>query len=388
MAKTIHEITGITIKYGDPIILTDRTGDLGEFTDEIGSYGHRRSAFLDSDKAKISIVVSERDAEEWLEQGIGRDITVYDENISGVFKGFVNSVEATFGGLTVRRGPLVDMANRVSVVYAELDTTANPPTVGDRTVTTIEEDEPSQLIYGIIEKVVSAGQITTDEAEQLRDTYLAERRYPETSQDIGFSGSSAGSIEISLSVLGYGYWLQLFVYNQIVLSGAIEISNKIKAVLAADPNSVLSSDQSLIEDNLFLVTRYEEDDPYGLTVVKELVTYGDVNDNRYLFQIDDELRPVYKQQPISELYELSLQKQRITHVSGYPIHPWQVEPGQWIFITDLLPSRGIVTNLQEDPRMVFIESVDYTAPYGFSIEGSKVGSVAQKLAKFGMKGIV
>lgn len=384
----LHELIGIAIQISEPLLSSRVDSSPVTYTNELDSYSHKRAAFMDYDNAQMSLKGDHLDAEDWIEYGLGRDVTVYDESLTLIFRGFVNQLEVVIGNLTIRRGPLMALGNRVSAVYAILDNTVNPPTVGDRTVTLIAEDTDSQDIYGIIEKVISTGQVSTSEALRLRDTFLEENKLPETSQGINSSGSQPG-ITINMNCLGYGYWLEAYVYNQNIVSLTTTISAKLQAVLAADPNFVISTDYNRIGANGFLVSAYENDDPYGLTVIKELTALGDINADRWLFILDNELRANYFIQPTTKEYEMSILEGTIRDLALGIIHPWNICPGKWIFITDFLTGRDPeVINLREDPRMVFIESVSYTAPYGYAIEGSKTNTVKQIVSQFGMKGLV
>ena len=385
---TLHELIGLAIQVGEPL-LSSRVGSTPvTYTDELDAYSHKRSAFMDYDKAHMALKGDHLDAEDWIEYGLGRDVTTFDSALDPVWKGFVNQLEVVIGNLTIRRGPLMALGNRVSAVYAILDNTVNPPTVGDRTVTVIAEDTDSQAEYGIIEKVISTGQVSTSEAERLRDTFLDENSLPETSQGIN-SASAQPGITITMNCLGYGYWLDAYVYNQNVNSGTTTISAKLEAVLAAEPNAIISVDYDKIDTNGFLVSRYENDDPYGLTMIKELTALGDINADRWLFMLDNDRRAKYFIQPSTREYEMSISEGTIRDLVAGLVHPWNIKPGKWIFVNDFLTGRGPeVTNLREDPRMVFVESVDYSAPYTYSIEGSKTNTVKQILSQFGMKGLI
>ncbi len=390
MVDSLHSNTGLSVNVSEPLLSARGGGQEISYTEELDEYQHKRSAFLDFDKCGFTLKGDHIDAERWIEYGLGRNISSLDAGLDTVFNGFVNNLEVVMGGLTFKRGPLLGIGNRVSAVYAALDNTTNPPTVSDRTVTTIVQDTDSQDQYGIIEKVVSTGQISTLEANQLRDAYLEENKLPESSQGINSMGAGPG-ISIRCECLGYGYWLQAFVYNQTLLSLTTQISDKIGAVLAAEAavNGLMSTDYSKIEFNGVLVSAYENDDPYGLTVVKELVAYGDVNYDRFLFQLDRNRRAVYYKQPQEPEYQYIIARNELRTMAKAPVMPWAIKPGKWIVITDFLTgAQSVPNNLRKDPRMVFIESVDFTAPYGFQIEGSKSSTVKQILSQFGMKGLV
>jgi len=64
-----------------------------------------------------------------------------------------------------------------------------------------------------------------------------------------------------------------------------------------------------------------------------------------------------------------------------------VLPAHWIFFPDFLVGRTQpTTDLRTDKRYMFIESVRYSAPDTIQMTGSKVGRLAQLLAKKGMWG--
>jgi hypothetical protein len=381
----IYEAIGIGLQVGDPVYRATRRPHIETITTALSSYQHVKSAWLGNDKAQVDIKGDISLAEDWMVDGLGRDIIAFDESAGEIFGGFVNQIDLNIGDLSISRGPLLDIANRVSVRYAPVDTTVNPPVVGDSTFTVIAEDAASQEKYGIIERILSAGQVTDSQAEQIRDTYLSEHAEPDTSQDINVGGREGAAIR--LSILGYGHWLQTFIYNQIVSSGTTTATDKIKAALAAEPNGIFSSDLSRIDDNLILVSAYENDYPTGITIIKETVALGDVNDDRYLFMVGAGRKISYQLQDTHAAYQRGLARTDIILANDDPVKPWQVEAGKWIFVNDFMASKLKPTNPRLDTRMIFIEELTYTAPYGLSLAGSRTNRLTQKLAKIGMGGI-
>ena len=141
MTESLHEATGLNILVSEPIYSERQSSAAYSYTSELDSYTQKRSAFFDFDKAVITLKGDHIDADDWLEYGLGRDISVLDAALDTTYNGFVNNMEIVAGGLTIKRGPLMGIGNRCSAVYAVLDNTVNPPTVGDRTVTVIVEDD-------------------------------------------------------------------------------------------------------------------------------------------------------------------------------------------------------------------------------------------------------
>ena len=68
--------------------------------------------------------------DDWIVNGIGRDIQVYNDALSLSWNGFVNQIDAVYGDLTVTVGPLLDATNRLDVTYSTVDVDSFPPTEG------------------------------------------------------------------------------------------------------------------------------------------------------------------------------------------------------------------------------------------------------------------
>jgi len=286
----------------------------------------------------------------------------------------------------VVRGPLTDIANKVAIVYSSVDTSINPPAMGMRVKANYAEDADSQADYGIITKVLSVGGSTQTIAEQIRDTWLAENAWPETSHTYGQGG---GDASVTVECLGYVKWLELFPYNQTANTGTRNLSDKITDVLAAEPNTLFSTDYTNIASNTLAVRRFENDDNSGWDVIKDLVAKGDTSDNRYLFGIYDDRVAHYEQIPEDTAYHqyIADSNQNVRTPVGDIVRPWDVRPGRWLLYPDFLVGRSIPTNRRLDSRFEFIESVTYSSPWTISHTGSKVATLPQKLAKLGLGGV-
>ena len=299
------------------------------------------------------------------------------------------------GTLSATRGPLMAVANRASVVYTPiLDATTLPPIKGTQTTTVVADDADSQDLYGIIEKVLSGGELlddgTTDEAVQLRDTYLEEMRRPETGEQLSLDAGAAASV--TLDLLGYIHRLQGWIVQDLN-PAVVQISDntgagKLQLVLALDPNGMFSADYSWMEDNAFLTYQFEDGDRTAWDVIQELVAVGeDTTNDRTTFGIYADLRARYAAIPATVEYQHRIADRSMqveTYGLGAEVRPWNVLPARWLFLSDFLAGRSPPTDWKTDPRYMFIESVSYTAPYGLRLQGSRVGTLAQILAKKGM----
>ncbi len=324
--------------------------------------------------------------EEWIENGLGRHLELVDETHDELFRGFVNKVNGTIGGLAVSRGPLMGVCNRLTVVYTPIETDGEEPVGGTKTTTPIGNDLESQAKYGIIERVYSGGKCAEAVALDMRDSTLMETREPESTENLSIGSSNVPAI--TLEVRGYRDWLSTFVYN-VETAGTQTITAKLQAVMATDPNGIFSTDYSQVATNTTLVPAYDFSDRPAESIVKELVTYGDASFNRYVWGIYEDEKLYYQPAPTSiAYYHRVLDKnQRILTVSNAELKPWKVLPGKWLSMVDFLPGHGSTATLREDPRNIFIESMRYAQPWQLEINGAKVSTLAQKLARLSLGGM-
>jgi hypothetical protein len=392
---SLAEQTGLAISVYRPTIVVgssyDPTGRpiTDDLARRIGSYEHTIASNGGYWSASFSLSGPLVEMEEWLTR-LGYHIQTYNKAGIKIFEGFVNRVDLSAGTLTAARGPLMDVANRISVTYTPiLDATTTPPTMGTQTTTTIAENATSQARYAILESVIDGGRLlddgTTDAAAQLRDTYLAEMANPESTEELGLGTSSEPSVTVE--ILGYAHWLQRFVVQDLTAT-TIAINTKIQNALGADPNGLFSTDYTRIDSNPFLIPRYEDDNRMAWDVIQEAVEIGDASDNRYTFGIYNDRRAVYTAMPTSVAYQhrIASPNMDVLTLAGTLVDPWNVLPARWLFLPDFMVGLTPATTMREDPRYMFIESVQFTAPDQIQISGSRVSTIPQMLAKQGMWG--
>lgn len=358
---------------------------LYNLSDTISSYSHTIQALGGYWSADFTINDRQSKLEDWLD-GLGWHIEVYNPALVKIWEGFINEVTLGVGGFSVTRGPLMDIANRVTVWYSLLDTTLIPPTSGVSLPTTIIEDTTSQSKYGIVEKTLSVGSLETSDAEQIRDTFLAENAWPETGKSLNLGGA-ASEASISVNCLGYTYWLDTYPYSDNI-SGTRTITQKIQDIMGADPNVLFSTDYSKIATNNLLVPRYDAEERTAWAIIKALVARGDINDNRYTFGIYNDQVAYYDAIPTDiEYYQrLADPSQRVETPFGQWVKPWDVRAGKWLLFPDFLIGKIQPPNIRLDQRAMFIESLTYTMPWSLSLTGGKVGTLAQRLARLGLGG--
>lgn len=378
----ISQLTGLSIHVHEPLV---RGGSfIRDYSDMVDGYGHELGANGGCLTASIQLSTNHIDAQDWFANGLGRNIRIYNPAGSKIWQGFVNVLTVTVGALAGEtRGPLMDIGNRVSAVYSPLDVSVYPPVAGSATVTTISENTASQALYGIIEKVLSAGTCTDDDAEYARDTYLVENAYPVINGDI--SPESSANISISLDCIGYDAWLSAYIYDN-TSSGFATLSAKIISILGADPNGFILSDTSGITENLFLTYAAENQNRFARDIIDSILSVGDVNNRRWLFGVNQDRRAFYVPAPTDIIYELKLSDQRQRILSaGNEVYPWDVKAGQWIKVSDFITgyNAAISAPYTTDASRKFIDVVRYTAPWSVSLASGPSGTLAQLLAKFG-----
>lgn len=350
----------------------------------ITDYSHTISANGGFDDMSVTIVDDRLSLDEWLERGVGRHIEVYSSAGEIVWEGFVNGVSAQMGAMQAEIGPLMDVGNRVSVIYAFVDIDFSPPQVGDTTITPIAENKTSQARFGIVEKILNGGRLTDDEALWVRDTYLKESAYPATSSVISVGGTG-GQVALTLDCLGYWYFLNAYAYND-TDSGTMQIDDRVKEILEANPNIGMYKSIS-IDTNNSIVPEESDEDKFAMAHIKELLAIGGASDQRYTLGFYANREALYREIPSKPAYKTTLsdQGQRILTYEGALVYPWEIKPAQWIYISDALIGRHTdITNYYEDPRYIFIEQVSYTSPWGVTLNGSRVGTYDQIMAKFGL----
>jgi len=377
----------LSIHISGSIIGADDGTDI-DISNRHSSYSHVIQADGGYWTANFAIDGNQQTIEDWIDRGIGRHVTVYNPGLEIVWEGFVDKIAASLGRLSVTRGPLSDIANRVWADYSSSDTSTTIPIIGVRDTTTASSDTTSQGLYGIWDHVLSCGSVPTAEVAAMQATYLAEHAYPVTSQELGGNVSNpSGRPSVRVECKGYCQLFNQFYYNNLT-SGVDDLTTKLADVIDYDPNGILTSTNADITANTLSVPMYDDQDRLAWSVIKELLSAGDASDNRYTFGVYANRRIVYA--PISD--ELAYTErlhdpaQRVETPAGVWVKPWDVLPARWLFTPDFLVGRTPPTTMRLDPRYMFIESITYTEPWGLQLRGGQFDTVQQRMARYGLQG--
>ena len=324
--------------------------------------------------------------EDWLENGLGRDITLYSPALIPIWEGAVNQVSGNIGAMSLGRGPLLDAPNRVRTIYSTVDTSVTPPAVGVREPTAWADNTDAQAKNGIIERVISVGGATATSAAQIRDTRLADLKEPKSSETDNLGSST--ETHVNIECLGYYHWFKAFVFNS-TTTGLQSVDAKLQAVINADPNGIISTDSGNIAANATEVGAWENNDPQAASIIKGLVALGDAANNRYVLGVYRDRKVHYSAAPTTPKFQRTLAdpgQWLELFGSGGQLDPWDVEPGEWTFYTDLFTGQSQPTVLRTDPRYLFIEQGTFDAPWSLVMQGGEVNRGDQLLAKLGLGG--
>lgn len=328
--------------------------------------------------------------EGWLYR-LGYDITLYSPGLAAIYNGFISEVGLNVGSLSLHRGPLLStIANKIKVTYSYVDTSVTPPVVGGRNATTWSENAISQAKYGIIARNISVGGANETTAEQLRDTALATLKEPPPEETDNISGSDQFA-SVDITCLGYVHWLKAYTLA-LTTTGDQNANAKVQAIVAAEPNSLFSTNYTRIDTNATQVGAYDNDNRPAWSAMRGVVAVGDSSFNRWLFGLYADRKAVYNAIPTTTAYQRKLsdvEQHLLQYASQERVLPWEALPGQWVFYTDLLIGKTPPdTDRRLDPRYLFVEQSTFTLPWALTLQGSTIGRLDQLMASLGLGGTV
>jgi len=384
---TIFHKLGVTVTASSPLWRTT-DGYTEDLSGQVQSYNHVLAALGGYWSCTFTIAADRVIADDWIERGLGRHIEIRDDVLDIIWEGFVNRLTISYGPLAVVVGPLLNVANRIRLVYSTIytDPDTGEQVIGDRIATADTNDTDSQDLYSIIPKVLSSGGVEAAEADYIRDTFLAERAWPKVTKDV--TGSAQQTV-ITCECLGYVHFLN-FPYNS-AATGTQNANVKISAILADTPNIAwLVFGTTGIDANTLQVQAYEDDDAIALNVIRSIVAKGDASANRWLFGVFANREVHYCAAPTAIEYIQRLTSegtQYETFDGSGTVYPWNIEAGKWLLFPDFLIGRTPMTNPNEDVRSMFIEQVTYTAPWQVQLKGGTTDRLAQILGRLGLAGV-
>lgn len=357
-----------------------------DYTDYVEAYSHEMASLGGFNQASVSLANQPLGTlEEWTQNGLGREMRVTSGDGLTVFEGFINQMDFDVAGFSFSLGPFMDIANRIALAYSYIDTSTGQAITGLRAVSDWVQDELSIAKYGVQSKLLSAGGIDENVIDEILTLALDRLKEPQRTEDLNLS-SGDGTFGVKLTLAGWWNMLDRYTYNNNTDPTSINVSDKLIAILAADPNLLFSS--SGIQKNDLQVSSWENDDAKAWGIIKSLVSLGDTANQRYTFGVYEKrlvrYGPVENKvtyyRPVGEKLKTLLDE------SDNRVPPWAVRPGVWVRVRDLTPARKAVNDFN-DIGYVFIESLSYSAPDSLSLNGGHNYRLSQRLAQLGLSGI-
>ena len=355
-------------------------------TQDVTSYEHSYTALGGFWSANISLKVPLVELEEWINNGVGREIKVKGRATSVVFEGIVNRISLEVSGYSISIGPYMDISNKVKITYSSLVDLGDGTVTGIRSETSYIEDISSQQKYGVLIKNFSAGGISESYVTELQTMLLDRYKNPLRSEDLNIPGSLDSKIvDLKLECVGYIHLMQKYLYNS-TTTGLQFLSVKLKNIIEEEPNFVFSHS---VEENQLEVPAFENDDNEAWGLVKSLVTLGDSNFFRYVFGCYENRKIIYRSVVEDVIYYRPFREGTGTLLDrlGGSIQPWQVRPGIYIMVSDIFPGKPLPSDITSDMRIIYVETVQFRMPNSLVINGAHYFKVDQKLAQLGIKGI-
>lgn len=356
-----------------------------DYTQEVINYDHSILAVGGFWDAKVTLHIPLLEVDKWLQNGLGRSLTVKGKAATTVWEGIVNQITVSLGGYRVSVGPYLEINNSIRLVYTS-NLTLGSDTVSLRTVTTALDDIVSQAKYGILQGVYSAGNLESGSVTPLQQSLLNRYASPPQSEDLTLPGDVLKTmLDVDIECIGFIHLLQKYQYAEAAV-GADDLSTVLEAVIDANPNALFLKS---ITSNTLQVPTYSADDTEAWSLIKKLVLLGDSSYNRYLFGVYEDRRIVYAPVTDEVFYIRPLREgaSTIQDARGSLVSPWRIRPGKYIQIADYVPGKPLGTDLNKDLNVLFAETVQFRAPNSVIINGSHHFKIERRLAQLGTGGI-
>ncbi len=383
MANTSFTATGLSVAIYEP---SWRGGNfINNYAEYVSSYNHDTVALGGFYTANFQLKQPLAALNDWLERGLGRRVVTKAPGDATIWEGLINSIEANVSGYRLTIGPYLDIANKVKLIYSSIDVSTGVAITGLRVETDYSIDAASVARYGTLTGVLSASGVSDANAVYLLAMNLDKLKDPPRSEALEIPAPGV-TFDLTVDCVGYVRMLEKYPYNNATAT-TVNASDKVKAILQADPNA-LFSDLGNIAANDLQMSSYSDNDQTAWAVIKDIVAQGDASANRWLFGVYEGRRPYYAQAGGAIKYIRPLREglSIIQDSTGSVLTPWQVRPGAWVYVTDLLPSRPKDTELERDPRAMFADTVSFRAPDQVTINGAHSYKLEQRLAQWGLGG--
>lgn len=309
--------------------------DLGGRTEE---HEHTIGASIGFESMTEALTVTQDEAIDWLENGLGRSVIVYGPDAEIVWEGFLSTVEAQIGQET-RSISLDELANRIIVRSTDQ--------YGTSTLTA-DNDSDSRATYGL--KIATYSRDFTDSgtATVMATTVLTERAWGVKKYKTVIETGAIGGAALRLGFSGWYTTLGWVTYT-FANSGAGNASTTL--------TSTTTQVQTLLTDiatiNPFISTNYGDITASGQTdtefigtdttyrtKIEALLKSGNSSSQRQCWGVyeDRRFRVVVSASatPTIITYQRSKNERVVRDNRGNRVPPWLVRPDAMYQMTDLL----------------------------------------------------
>jgi hypothetical protein len=306
------------------------------------------------------------------------------------WEGMIYAVTVDNGRNSISR-TLANCYNQVRVTYSTITYDASGNQVlGAQATTADVNDTASQATYGIRElKYVVGGAIATD-ATQLSTVLLNQYRNPLAQQTVANrgGGGSISNMRVTLDAVGWWESLDKRFYVQMVVTANGNVDVPLKACLTG-VGQFVNADQSGIAANTFQTTRYSDGNQTAQNYINKLCSLGGVNGRRYYFQLLDNAKASYFEEPTTAAYRarrLDPTEAVYDAATNAIVPPWLVLPGRIISFDDLLPDALTYTSALLNARTFLIGETRFTAPASLQLVPYTKDPSQLNLVRMGLAG--
>lgn len=222
------------------------------------------------DKANFTLTGEEDYLRDWFVNGLVRDIKWRGPDGATAWEGCVNRMSLILGGETITKS-IEGMFNRVVYIYTPLDTSANPPTAQAQDSIT-KNDTDSQALYGIKTAFVSGNEATAATADDQAFSKLKSLRHIREGRTATVGRGQTPMLQVECA--GYAHMVNWYPYTQTANTGTDDADAIILLILAADPNSVISSEDTLIDSNTTAIEKYQDGKKTGWKLIQDITARG------------------------------------------------------------------------------------------------------------------
>jgi len=314
--------------------------------------------------ASATFSASDQVLEDWLDNRLaGHVVESYAGQVA--FNGFINTIRLSYNGLVLVR-TLDTVFNNVAVYYT--------PGTGEPTaLTSFNSDSSSVASWGTKDLIYRATRnMSQASAEALRDKILDEQKEPKiiTVDVADWDPTQQGVCQVE--ILGYAHSLD---WQHLSVAPAVAATDDADDEIADALSGADFVTAGTIDTNTLQI-RQELDYRPAWQRIKEITAEGDTSGNRWIAGCYAGRTLNYNQANTSSIaYFFSVKdrrasgRRRMYDAGNNWVPDPLVVPGQVALVRDILAGRPRASTLLDDPRALFIESVEYSAQ-GLKLKGA------------------